>query len=139
VGVGDVEQLDATGGDSASDAPSDVVTSDASDAGGDASSLACTSPSTCGSGTPICCASVVLNGGTPPNCTATSIASSCKGVCTTTFVSSCSGTETVQLCAKANDCTDPTYDKCCTFTSGNQSLTFCASQTIANSAGATCL
>jgi len=116
------------------DASNDVVASDASDA----SSLACTSPVGCGTGTPICCGTVVLNGGTPPNCTASSITSSCKAQCASAFVSNCSGTETVQLCAQGSDCTDPTYDKCCTFTSGNESLTFCATQSMANLSGATC-
>jgi hypothetical protein len=132
---GSPTKLDASG-DAPSDAGGDVVVvTDAGDAGG----LACTSPAACGTGSPVCCGTVVLSGGTPPNCTATSITSACAAQCTTAFVSNCNGTETVRLCEQAADCSsDPTNDKCCTFTSNNQSLTFCASQAIANGAGATC-
>ncbi len=116
------------------DAGNDVVATDASEAG-----LACTSPAGCeGGATPLCCGTVVLNGGSPPSCTTTSVTSACAAQCTTAFVSNCNGTETVQLCAQGPDCNDPTYDKCCTFTSGNESLTFCTSQSIATGAGATC-
>lgn len=125
--------VDATK-DASSDTGSDVVVaSDAGDGG-----LACTSPAGCGGSTTLCCGTVVLNGGSPPNCTASSVTSQCSAQCASAFVSNCSGTETVQLCAQGPDCKDPTYDKCCTFTSGNQSLTFCATDSMATFAGATC-
>jgi hypothetical protein len=131
----DVAQNDAASDVSANDAAKDAAANDASDGGG----LACTSPAGCEAGTPLCCGTVVLNGGTPPNCTASSVTSACTTQCATAFVSNCSGTETVRLCAQASDCSDPTYNKCCTFGSGNQSLTFCSSQAIATGAGASCL
>jgi hypothetical protein len=49
--------------------------------------------------------------------------------CPTTIPSSCTGTETVQLCQQMSDCTDATYKKCCTFS--GSTLTFCVDSTTA--------
>lgn len=93
-------------------------------------SFACKDPSGCDGG--ICCADLVLGAGQPPNCPISSLASACKTTCTTKLAFSCSVTETVRFCAKPADCTEPGFPKCCDFQQGNQKVTFCASNAVAN-------
>ncbi len=111
---------------STSDAGSDVTGFDVSipDA-----SFGCTDPSTCDGG--FCCADLVLGVGNPPSCPISSLSSACKGTCTTQLKFTCSTTETVRFCAKNADCSEVANPKCCEFQQGNQKVTFCASNAVA--------
>ena len=132
------------GGDAAADAnPSDATadaptTTDGGD-GGTVVQLGCTNPDQCDGGASLCCATIDLNGGTPPNCNVASISSTCTSTCNTVLQFSCNASDTVRLCNKPADCTEAAYDKCCTFQTGNQSETFCANAVIASSADAGCM
>lgn len=105
----------------------------------DAISLTCQSPADCGDGgASICCGSLETGSGQPPNCPIKSLTSKCASSCTTSITLTCNSTSTVRACAKNADCTEPTYGKCCTFTDGNSSVTFCSSAGLALAAGAVC-
>lgn len=91
--------------------------------------FACQDPSTCNGG--FCCADLVLGAGNPPNCGINSISSACKNTCTTKLAFSCSVTETVRFCAKNADCSEVANPKCCHFQQGQQTVTFCASNAVA--------
>jgi hypothetical protein len=100
--------------------------------------LACTDPSTCNGD--LCCGSIVLGAGQPPQCPINSISSSCTKMCNTQLALMCNTTETVRLCAKNADCSsDKLNPSCCTFKQNNQSITFCTTKQIAQFAGGTCL
>jgi hypothetical protein len=131
---------DAGGGDTGPGdaAPSDGATSDAADSG-TVVDITCTNPTQCDAGAALCCGTIVLSGGSPPACDVSSITTTCAAQCATMLPFSCTGTDTVRLCNQNTDCTEQGYDKCCTFQTGGQSVTFCANQGIATSAGATCL
>jgi hypothetical protein len=121
--VSDSSTPDATANDAGLDATGfDVVVPDAS--------FACKDPSTCDGG--FCCADLVLGAGQPPNCPISSISSACKSTCATKLAFSCGVTETVRFCAKPADCTEQANPKCCEFNQGNQTVTFCASNAVAN-------
>ncbi len=88
----------------------------------------------------MCCSTIDIDGGTVPNCTGTPVvACTAPSACPTTIVStSCTGTQTLRLCKTNADCTESTYDQCCTFTSSGGSLTFCANSTIGFLGGGNC-
>ncbi|HUJ61927.1 MAG TPA: hypothetical protein VLX92_25655 [Kofleriaceae bacterium] len=90
--------------------------------------ITCDGPSECSGSTPVCCGVDVPDGtGTAPNCGLTSLGTSCSSAanCATHLSNNCTDTTKVQLCHTSTDCTDSTDNKCCTFTSGAASLTFC--------------
>jgi len=112
------------------DAPADVNGSDASDA----ATVACQSPADCEGGTtPVCCGTIVADGGTPPSCHIGSVSSSCasSASCATQLQFSCNATEQVRLCTTIADCAEQNDPMCCTFQDGNQMLTFCVDSTTA--------
>jgi hypothetical protein len=125
--VSDAAKSDGASPDAATDAGSDAFAFDASipDA-----NFGCNDPSTCDGG--LCCADLVLGAGNPPSCPINSIASACKSTCATKLAFSCATTETVRFCAKPADCAEAAYPKCCEFQQGQQTVTFCASNAVAN-------
>ena len=125
--VADSAKPDGTSADSSTDAGADVTGFDVSipDA-----NFGCNDPSTCDGG--LCCADLVLGAGNPPSCPITSIASACASKCATKLAFSCATTETVRFCAKPADCAEAAYPKCCEFQQGQQKVTFCASNAVAN-------
>ena len=102
-------------------------------------SLNCDGPDECGGATPNCCGTETSTG-SGSNCTPGTLGSACSSAasCPTHLASGCPSTTTVVFCHDSPDCTDPTDNKCCTFTSGNVALTFCTDATTATIAGATC-
>jgi hypothetical protein len=103
--------------------------------------IACDGPDGCEGSTPVCCGVDVPDGsGTYPQCGIAALGTSCTAAsaCATHFATTCSDTSKVQLCHVKSDCTDSTYNECCTFTSGGASLTFCIDATTAGLGGATC-
>ncbi len=121
------------GGDSGADAPADA---------GDESATAislhlkCAEGDQCEGG--VCCATLAFGG----DCVLDEISPACtpSSGCPTTLQPFCGGDETVQLCDSNADCTEPGYDRCCTFqiTGHASSLTLCASQQMVQSADASC-
>jgi hypothetical protein len=94
----------------------------------DAIALTCQSPADCADGGPtICCGSLVAGAGNPPNCPINSLTSACAASCTTSIKLTCNATSTVRACAQNADCTEASYGKCCTFSDGVNTATFCAS------------
>ena len=126
--------------DGASDAP-DNDAADAHDGGGSEGgiviSLKCAEGTQCDAGAPICCATLQFGA----NCKLAEVSATCTDSvsCPTSFQPFCGGNELVRLCDQNADCTEPSYDKCCTFQNGKQSLVFCANQAIANAADASCV
>lgn len=108
-----------------------------------ADQVTCDGPEDCSGSTPVCCGVDVGNGqGTFPTCGATSIGATCSTAnnCKTSIAQSCSATQKVQLCHHNSDCTnEASNNKCCTFSSGAASLTFCSNTTTANLGGGTCM
>ncbi len=102
------------------DAPFDIALPDAN--------FACTDPSTCNGG--FCCADLVLNGGTLPNCSVASLESECKTKCDTQLVASCNAKETVRLCSKSAHCTEAANANCCLFDQQGKQITFCVDSTV---------
>jgi hypothetical protein len=103
--------------------------------------IACDGPNGCGGSTPVCCGVDVPGGaGTFPQCGISAIGTSCTSAaaCPTHIGTTCTDTTKVMLCHASADCTDGADNKCCTFTSGAASLTFCIDQQTAELAGATC-
>jgi hypothetical protein len=95
-----------------------------------ADEISCGGPQDC-TGGQFCCGTETVNGGTSPNCTATSLGDTCQASCPTQFACGCQGTNQVVLCNTSADCTaDPNYNMCCTFTQNGASITFCASLTL---------
>lgn len=108
----------------------------------DDAGFACASTSDCGGGGQVCCGTIPLTGGSPPNCTSGGVTVSCTSgsSCPTTLGSSCSGQQIVRLCRQNSDCTESSYGQCCTFPGQNgASLSFCANSLIATFANATCM
>jgi hypothetical protein len=124
--------MDSGGG--GDDSPSDAPTTQAD------ASFGCMDPSTCASAMPVCCGTIPLTGGTIPNCTQGQISSACdtSAHCPTNIGLSCTGTQTVRLCKTSADCTEPSYNMCCTFGQSGGSLSFCANGVIAGGGGGTC-
>ncbi|HSQ64158.1 MAG TPA: hypothetical protein VLM85_13120, partial [Polyangiaceae bacterium] len=92
--------------------------------------------------TPICCATLSL----ASSCALQKISATCASPasCPTTLQPFCGGDEVVRLCESNATCTEPSFDKCCTFPfqaaqGGAYSLVMCASQQMANAADASCL
>jgi hypothetical protein len=103
--------------------------------------IACDGPDECGGSTPICCGVDVADGtGSFPMCGIASIGTSCTNAaqCKTHLPTSCSDTTKVQICHVSSECTDPTNNMCCTFSSNGAMLTFCIDSTTASLGGATC-
>jgi hypothetical protein len=100
--------------------------------------LGCLKPSDCGGDTPTCCVTDVRNGGTPPHCTAASVATRCTTTasCPSTVVPSCSTTAVVPLCTGATDC--PTGQRCCQVTGAGMTFTVCVNGSLATLGNLTC-
>ena len=128
----------SSGGKSGSSSGSKSGSSSGSGADG---GFVCESPADCPQSTPVCCANIPITGGTIPNCTngTPSVACSTNAACPINLGTTCSGTETLQLCAKTADCANAgANNECCTFGNGNGALTFCASALVAGLGGGTC-
>jgi hypothetical protein len=83
----------------------------------------------------VCCATVVVNGGTLPNCTTQSIATACVASCPTAIQITCQATDTLQVCVTSADCAnDPANPDCCTL-SGHQA---CVNDTLKLVGGLRC-
>jgi hypothetical protein len=83
---------------------------------GNGGSVACDKPADCPASAHICCGTIVVNGGTLPNCQIGSASSVCAATCTTALNFTCSATDTVRLCAAAADCAgDALNTYCCSF------------------------
>jgi len=132
---------DASADSAPHDAALDATGGDASDGGGVTVDITCTSPAQCDGGAPVCCGTIALNGGTAPACDVSSITTTCTSAaqCTTTLPFSCTGNDTVRFCSQPGDCTESSYDKCCTFKTGTEQTTFCANTTIAGTVDASCM
>lgn len=138
---------DAAASDSVSEgdtgAATDATSSPATDAPVDVGSgKPCNLPSDC-SGGEVCCGRIPITGGTVPNCTTGAIVTRCvdPSACTTALGSSCSGTQTVRLCAANADCTESTDNQCCTFGGSGDAgaLSFCANSLVAAFGGGKCM
>lgn len=125
----------------------DGATADAApkaDAGSDSASSAdagpCTVPAECPPSN-VCCETIPLTGGSIPNCTTGTVTSACKapGACATSLGTGCSGTQTVRLCTKNADCTEPGDNLCCTFGDDAGAQTFCANGFVAGFGGGKCM
>jgi len=152
----EVTASDDGGGDGATnDAPSDGngdaasttdAGSDASDGGadgGDAETpvtlhLKCAEGDQCEAGKPVCCATLDFGN----DCVLDSVSTACAAPadCPTTLEPFCTQTEMVRFCDNGADCTEPDYDRCCTFniTGHSQSVVMCASEAMAEAADASC-
>jgi hypothetical protein len=95
----------------------------------------------CGAAAPVCCGTIVLTGGSIPNCTSDPVTTTCQtsAQCTTKLGASCTGSNVVRLCAQPSDCTEATENQCCTFPGDGGSLSFCATSFAAGAAGGTCM
>jgi hypothetical protein len=64
-----------------------------------------------------------------PACNTSALGASCQATCPTHLATSCSDTSTITVCHVNADCTDTTYNQCCTFKSGSGAnsgtITFC--------------
>jgi hypothetical protein len=142
---------DNTTGDSATDAAKDTGGDSASEGGNDAGqdvtiSIACTKPSDCvdggadGAVTSVNCCGTINTTGSFPTCSFASATTACEApsACPTTFDTMGCGSDTVRLCTVNGDCTENTYNKCCSFKYQDASVHFCANQGIASIAGGTC-
>lgn len=122
------------------DAANDVAqNNDASDGGtgGDGSfSIECTKPAECIDGGDldaayppssgeVCCAKV-STAGSFPNCSISSLATTCTapGACTEGYSTSKCTTDTFHACAHASECTGQ-FNKCCTASTDAGAVTFC--------------
>jgi hypothetical protein len=136
--------------DSSNDAPPDAGDSGAEDATPDITlSITCLRPANCIDGGDqdaayppssgeVCCGTIVTNGD-PQNCNFTGVSTACSAPsgCATSVSFSC-GTDTVRLCTSNTECTEQTYNKCCSVAQGDASIHFCANTIIANAAGGSC-
>jgi len=108
----------------------------------DGGNLTCTKPADCADAgnNDVCCGTITLGGGNPPQCMINNYGSACKTAnsCPTQLSLMCNSTEQVRACAKNADCTEQTYNKCCTFMMNNQTLSFCLNDQLAMFAGGTC-
>ncbi len=98
--------------------------------------ITCDGPEDC-TGGKICCATVELTG-TLLACTFKQGSAECKGACASMVPFSCTGTATVRPCHAAADCTEASYNKCCTFERNGTVAQFCAPQQ-AQAAAKSCL
>lgn len=125
-----------------SGAPSSDAGSHPSADAGPGTKPSCMSPADCSGGTGVCCGTIPITGGTVPNCTTGGVMTKCtaESACATTLGTSCSGTQTVRLCASNSDCMgESNYNQCCTFSGGDGgSLSFCANSLIATFGGGSC-
>lgn len=127
------------------------VTDGSVDAGIDvASDGACSAPTTfpsvgkcagaadCASGD-VCCATLAFD----DRCFLTKLTHSCASPtsCPSAFQPFCGGNATGRLCDSPSDCTEPGFDRCCSFSirCSSATLVMCASAASAKAAGASCL
>jgi hypothetical protein len=107
-----------------------------------ADQINCDGPDECGGSTPVCCGVYAGNGtGSVPNCGIATLGTSCTSAaqCPTHLESNCSDTTKVHICHVTAECAgDPTNNKCCTFTSGAASLSFCIDSFTASLGGGVC-
>jgi hypothetical protein len=135
-GVGDVETSgDAMDDGDSADAPPATIKL----------VLKCAEASQCEAGTPVCCATLTF-GTFGPTCLLDEVSSTCttEAACPTSLQPFCGGSERVRMCDQNADCTESAYDKCCTFQipgrpNSPTSMVFCASQSMAEAADASCL
>jgi hypothetical protein len=118
-------------------APTDSSSSkDGSSIFGDAE---CKAPTDCTSG--FCCGTIVLTGAFPP-CKLEDASSVCASTCNSSIAGMCNATDTIRLCAAANDCLDAGsgYTNCCKVPfSATVSATFCWNTMTASFVGGSCL
>jgi hypothetical protein len=100
----------------------------------------CAEADQCEAGAPTCCGTLDFR----PNCSLRKLTASCapEQACLTTLQPFCGGTETVRLCATTAECTEPGFNRCCTFDihdPNGQTLVMCASQAMANASDASCV
>lgn len=111
----------------------------AMDGGGN---LMCQKPGDCNDGGMgnVCCATVVLGNGNPPNCPVNNVTTACKAanMCQTKLALQCSTTEQFRACTKNADCTEQTYNKCCTFMQGMNTFSVCLNNQLAMLGNGTC-
>jgi len=86
--------------------------------------ISCDGPEDCSAGAGICCAEVNVEGSLP-SCTFKTGVSECRGTCNSNIPTSCPSIATVRRCHKHTECTEAEYNKCCEFSSGGTSATFC--------------
>lgn len=106
-----------------------------------ADKIVCDGPDECGGATPVCCGVYAGNGmGNYPQCGIATLGTSCTSAaaCPTHLESTCSDTTKVQICHVTAECTDATNNKCCTFTSGSSTLSFCIDSLTASLGGGVC-
>ncbi len=101
----------------------------------------CSGSADCPNATPVCCDRITLNGGTIPNCSTSAVKTDCETsqMCATQLNATCSGSQVVRLCRANSDCTEPSYNQCCAFTSGGSTIHFCATSGLATLGGGTCM
>lgn len=106
-----------------------------------ADQINCDGPDECGGTTPTCCGVYAGDGtGNYPQCGVKTLGTSCTATsaCPTHLESTCNDTTKVQICHVSTECTDQTYNKCCTFTNNGAMISFCIDSFTASAAGATC-
>lgn len=135
-------QADTARPDAARDAGSDAAPADGGgDSGGPVDGgLACLGPSGCPSlSLGECCGQIVAAQGNPPGCFFSGTYSTqCKATCATQINPTCGTTSQMKVCEQKTDCTEMTYDQCCTVTINSQAISLCMSTVQAQLAGATC-
>jgi hypothetical protein len=102
----------------------------------------CSGPKECSTSADVCCGTIPVTGGKVPNCTTGTVTVVCKAAaqCPTQLGgATCSGTQIVRLCEKPADCTETGAPKCCTFSEGSGSLSFCANGIVAAIGGGVCM
>lgn len=102
--------------------------------------IECMNPTTCMNGNTYCCATVTAGSGQPPNCFFNGTYSTkCTMTCNSNFNAQCNSMSTRRLCNMKSQCTENTYNQCCTVMLNNQSVSLCMSTQEAAIAQASCL
>jgi hypothetical protein len=142
---------DAAGDSAVNDAAKDTGPTDSG--GGDVVvSITCQHPSDCFDGGAadaayppdsgeVCCA-VAVTTGQVPNCSLSSLTTSCKapGNCASDIpLSQTCGTDTLRGCAHAAECVEAQYNKCCVFDVGDAAVQACLNAIAIQVTGAKCL
>ncbi len=133
-GGGDVASPDAS--DAPTDSPHDAL-ADACGSKTFAIAGKCAAGSDCDGG--VCCSTLEFD----ESCFLTKFSAACAAPasCRSAFQPFCGGNETARLCDSPSDCTEPGFDRCCTFPirCTANTLVMCASEAAAKAAGGSCL
>lgn len=141
---------DTGGGDAAKDTSTNDTGTDTGpgDAGNDVSfTVTCLKPADCiDGGNPdaayppdsgeVCCATVQTSG-TFPNCSLNAASTKCSApsACASQFALSC-GTDTARLCTNTTECTEGTYNDCCSADLGDAgTIHLCFNKALSNQTG----